>query len=167
MLAGTLWYLVVCVQGPIQSLPSVQEVTHFNNWVIGHAHAAVLGFSGFVALGGLWHILPLASGRKLYSARLANLQFGLLLFGIVGFFLVLTAAGLIQGASWKYGTALYRVLPSMAIYMALRAMLGIFIIAGAVVGVVNLVLTLTRGEPLAASQDASDAARGVSAEVRP
>jgi len=148
VLTGTLWYLLVCVQGPIQSLPSVQEITHFNNWVVGHAHAAVLGFAGFIALGGLWHVLPLVAGRKLYSRKLVNLQFALAMFGLVGFFLVLTTAGLIQGSAWANGVALYRVLPELSIYMILRAMLGVFIISGAMVGLANVVLTLRRGEPL-------------------
>ena len=70
VVAGTIWYLIVCTQGPLQSLPSVQKITHFTNWTIGHSHIAVLGFAGFLALGGMWHILPLATGRRLYSSRL-------------------------------------------------------------------------------------------------
>jgi cytochrome c oxidase cbb3-type subunit 1 len=147
VLVGTLWYLVTCVQGPIQSLPAVQRVTHFNNWTVGHAHIAVLGFAGFTALGGLWHVLPLVAKRPLYSNRLVFLQFGLLLFGLGGFFVVLTAAGLIQGTAWYYGETIYRTLPGLAPYMALRAMLGLFIITGAWVGLVNLVLTLRRRLP--------------------
>jgi len=148
VLFGTLWYLVVCTQGPIQSLPSVQKVTHFTNWVVAHAHIAVLGFSGFIALGGLWHILPLACGRKLWSTRLVSAQFGLVLFGIIGFFLVLTGAGLTQGLSWAAGVAHYRVLPQLSIYMILRASLGMFILTGATIGFYNVVMTLARGEPL-------------------
>lgn len=146
---GTLWYLITCVQGPIQSLPSVQRVTHFNNWTIGHAHIAVLGFSGFIALGALWHVLPLVTKRELYSPRLASLQFGLAMFGLSGFFVVLTAAGLIQGSAWLNGETVYRVLPTLAPYMALRAMLGVFIIMSAVIGFYNVVMTIRRGKPLA------------------
>jgi cbb3-type cytochrome c oxidase subunit I len=145
---GSLWYLVTCVQGPIQSLPSVQEITHFNNWTIGHAHAGVLGFAGFTALGALWHVLPLAAGRELYSRRLAGLQFGLVLTGLAGFFAVLTTAGLIQGSAWFHGETVYRVLPEIAPYMILRAALGLFIITAAGVGLYNVIMTLRRGKPL-------------------
>ena len=145
---GSLWYLVTCIQGPIQSLPSVQEYTHFNNWVIGHAHIAVLGFAGFSALGGLWHVLPLASGRKIYSQRLLGIQFVLVLAGIIGFFIVLTVAGLIQGGLWHSGEALYRVLPQLPIYMTARALLGILIISAAAVGLYNVIMTLRRGRPV-------------------
>ena len=151
-MVGTIWYLVTCIQGPIQSLPIVQQVTHFNNWTVGHAHIAVLGFSGFIALGALWHVLPLVTGRKLYSDKLVNLQFGLMLFGLVGFFVVLTMAGLIQGSAWQNGEVVYRVLPQIAVYMVLRAALGLFIITAAFVGLYNLIMTLRRGEPLAPSR---------------
>jgi cytochrome c oxidase cbb3-type subunit I len=147
VMAGTVWYLITCIQGPIQSLPSLQRVTHFNNWNIGHAHIAVLGFSGFIALGAMWHVLPLAAKRKVYSDRLVNLQFGLVMFGLAGFFAVLTIAGLIQGGGWYNAEMLYRVLPELPVYMGLRVVLGVLIITGAVVGFVNLIMTLKYGEP--------------------
>jgi cbb3-type cytochrome c oxidase subunit I len=152
VMAGSVWYLITCIQGPVQSLPSLQRVTHFNNWTVGHAHIAVLGFSGFIALGALWHILPLVTKRKVYSQRLVNLQFGLVLFGLTGFFIVLTIAGLIQGGAWYNAEMLYRVLPEIPVYMGLRALSGVFIITGAVVGLYNLVMTIFRGEPFEPSQ---------------
>lgn len=87
-----------CIQGPLQSLPSLQQVTHFNNWTIGHI--AILGFSGFIALGAMWYILPQVTHRKVYSGNLVYAQFWLVTFGLTGFFVVLTIAGLIQGHAW-------------------------------------------------------------------
>ena len=52
IIGGTVFYLLTCIQGPVQSLPSVQRVTHFTNWTIGHSHLAVLGFVGFMATRG-------------------------------------------------------------------------------------------------------------------
>ncbi len=146
---GAVWYLLVCLQGPMQSLPSVQRYIHFNNWVVGHAHIAVLGFSGFIALGGLWYFLPLVSGRRVYSMALANLQFWLVLIGVSGFFVVLTIAGLVQGSGWLNGETVYRVLPLISPYMGLRLAAGILIIVGAYVGLYNVIMTVTRGERIA------------------
>jgi cytochrome c oxidase cbb3-type subunit 1/cytochrome c oxidase cbb3-type subunit I/II len=143
---GVFWYLITCLQGPLQSLPSVQRYTHFNNWVIGHAHIAVLGFSGMIALGGLWYVLPLVSGRRVFSMNLANLQFWLVLVGISGFFGVLTIAGLIQGGAWANGETVYRALPLIAPYMGLRLAFGLLIVTGAFIGLYNVLMTLARGE---------------------
>jgi cytochrome c oxidase cbb3-type subunit I len=148
VILGSMWYLVTCVQGPMQSLPSVQQITHFTNWTIGHAHIAVLGFAGFIAIGTVWHILPLMVRRRIYSERLLRLQFGLVLIGISGFFVVLTIAGLLQGHAWRIGTGVYNVLPELAPYMIWRALLGLTIIASAFIGFFNLVMTCLKGEPL-------------------
>jgi cbb3-type cytochrome c oxidase subunit I len=152
IIAGTVFYLLTCIQGPVQSLPSVQRITHFTNWTIGHSHLAVLGFVGFMATGALWHVLPLITGRRLYSPALVNLQFSLMTFGVVGFLIVLTIAGLIQGHSWESGTAVVRVLPELAPYMAMRAAIGVSVLAASFVGLYNLVMTMTKGEPAGAPE---------------
>lgn len=148
MLVGTIWYAIVCIQGPLQSLAWVQRVTHFNNWVVGHAHIAVLGFTGFVALGGMYYVLPNVTGRKVYSERLVNAQYWLLLTGLVGIFVVLTAAGLIQGHVWLHGGTVYRSVPMLKPYMVLRLAAGMLVIAGAFVGLFNVIMTLRKGEPV-------------------
>jgi cytochrome c oxidase cbb3-type subunit I len=140
--AGSVWYLLTCLQGPLQSLPHVQRLTHFTNWVVAHAHMGVLGFSGMTALGGIYFILPRITGKPLYSKRLADLQYWLMLIGMAGFFTVLTAAGLIQGNGWLNGEALYRILPQLHVYMILRASFGVLIIGGACIGFYNILRSL-------------------------
>lgn len=132
IMLGIFWYLLTSAQGSLQSLPAVQKITHFNNWVIGHSHIAILGFTAFIAIGTVWHVLPLITRQKLFSEKLANLEFILIMTGLIGFFAVLTAAGLIQGEAWYNGETVYRVLPQINVYMALRTMFGIFIITGAI-----------------------------------
>lgn len=146
MMVGSIWYAIVCIQGPLQSIAWIQRVTHFNNWVIGHAHIAVLGFTGFIALGGMYYVLPGVTGRKVFSDRLVNLQYWLLLIGLIGFFIVLTSAGLIQGQSWNNGDTVYKTVPLMKPYMALRLAFGLPIIAGAFVGLYNVIMTLKYGK---------------------
>ncbi len=145
--AGLVWYFFVCIQGPFQSLPIVQRVTHFNNWVVAHSHIAVLGFSGFIALGGIYFIMPRIMGREMYNPKLIDLQYWMVLIGLTGFFIVLTALGLIQGNSWLNGETEYRLLPQIHMYFVIRAGLGLFIVAGAAIGLYNLLRTL-RGHHL-------------------
>lgn len=139
---GTVMYFFVSIQGSMMALPAVQRVTHFNNWVVGHAHIGVLGFAGMIALGGMYYILPRIAGRPLYSRFLADLQYWLVLIGVVGFAIVLTIAGLIQGNAWLNGEGIYRVLPEIHIYYVLRVAVGIFIVSGACIGFYNMLRTL-------------------------
>lgn len=153
VLAGTIWYFLTCIQGPLQSLPYLQQVTHFSNWTVGHAHIAILGFVAYIALGAMWHILPDMTGRRIYSLHLVNLQFWLITMGLIGFFIVLTIAGLIQGHAWHNGEMVYRVLPEIAVYMALRAAFGVSVIAASVIGLYNLVMTIRYGERFDPAQE--------------
>jgi len=139
---GTIFYFFVNIQGSMMALPHVQRITHFNNWVVGHAHIGVLGFAGVTALGGLYFILPRITGKPLYSRFLADVQYWLVLIGITGFALVLTTVGLIQGNAWYNGETLYRTLPEIQPYYILRASLGTFIMIGAYLGLYNVVRSL-------------------------
>jgi cytochrome c oxidase cbb3-type subunit 1 len=145
--SGTIMYFFVSIQGSMMALPDVQRVTHFNNWVVGHAHIGVLGFSGMIAIGGLYHVLPLMLRRPVYSLFLADLQYWLILIGVSGFAVVLTIAGLIQGNAWLNGETVYRVLSQIHVYYVIRASLGLMIFTGALIGVYNMVGTIWfRGE---------------------
>lgn len=139
---GTIMYFFVSIQGSMMSLPVVQRITHFNNWTVGHAHIGVLGFSGMIALGGLYYLLPKITGRPLYSRLLADVQYWLVLIGVVGFTVVLTIVGLIQGNSWYAGQVVYEILPAVHIYYVLRASIGLMIFTSAVIGFYNIVRTL-------------------------
>jgi cytochrome c oxidase cbb3-type subunit 1/cytochrome c oxidase cbb3-type subunit I/II len=139
---GTIFYFFVNIQGSMMALPHVQRITHFNNWVVGHAHIGVLGFAGVTALGGMYFILPRITGRPLYSKFLADVQYWLLLIGITGFAVVLTTAGLIQGNAWYNGETLYRTLPEIQPYYILRASLGTMIMISAYLGLYNMIRSL-------------------------
>ncbi len=139
---GTIMYFFVSIQGSMMSLPDVQRVTHFNNWVVGHAHMGVLGFAGMIALGGIYYVLPRMTGRPLYSRFLADLQYWLILIGVVGFTVVLTIAGLIQGNAWLNGETIYRILPEIHIYYVVRASLGLMVFSSAIIGLYNIIRSL-------------------------
>jgi cytochrome c oxidase cbb3-type subunit 1/cytochrome c oxidase cbb3-type subunit I/II len=139
---GTIMYFFVSIQGSMMSLPDVQRVTHFNNWVVAHAHIGVLGFAGMISLGGVYYVVPKLVGRPLFSRFLADFQYWMILIGVVGFTVVLTIAGLIQGNAWINGETIYRVLPEIHIYYVVRAALGLIIFSSAVLGFYNIIRTL-------------------------
>jgi cytochrome c oxidase cbb3-type subunit 1 len=139
---GTIMYFFVSIQGSMMALPDVQRVTHFNNWVVAHAHVGVLGFAGMIALGGIYYILPRITGKPLYSRFLADFQYWIILIGVIGFTVVLTIVGLIQGNAWLNGETVYRILPEMHVYYITRASLGLMIFSSAVLGFYNIVRSM-------------------------
>lgn len=139
---GTIMYFFVSIQGSMMSLPDVQRVTHFNNWVVAHAHIGVLGFAGMIALGGIYYVVPRISGRPLFSPLLADFQYWMVLIGMVGFTIVLTIAGLLQGNAWLNGETVYRVLPEIHVYYVVRAGLGLMIFSSALLGFYNITRSL-------------------------
>jgi cbb3-type cytochrome oxidase subunit 1 len=139
---GTILYLVVCIQGPFQSLPIVQRITHFTHWIPAHAHLAVLGFVGMIGWGTFYYLLPQITGRPIYSERLANLHYWLMFMGVVSMMVVLTISGLIQGHAWYHGEGVYRVLPSTFLYNVMRLMAGSLIITSSFVGIYNTFRTV-------------------------
>jgi len=139
---GTIMYFFVSIQGSMMALPDVQRVTHFNNWVVAHAHVGVLGFAGMITLGGIYYILPKIAKKPLYSRFLADFQYWMILIGVVGFTVVLTIVGLIQGNAWLNGETVYRILPEMHVYYVTRAALGVMIFSSASLGFYNIIRTL-------------------------
>jgi cbb3-type cytochrome oxidase subunit 1 len=98
-----------------------------------------------IALGGLYYMLPRITGKPIYSGLLADVQYWLLVIGMAGFFMVLTAGGLVQRNSWLNGETVYRTLPMIHIYFILRAALGLMIIGAAFIGLYNVIRTI-RGD---------------------
>jgi cytochrome c oxidase cbb3-type subunit I len=139
---GTIMYFFVSIQGSMMALPDVQRVTHFNNWVIAHAHVGVLGFAGMIALGGIYYLLPRMTGKPLYSRFLADFQYWMILIGVVGFTVVLTIVGLIQGNAWLNGETVYRILPEMHMYYIARASIGLMIFSSAILGLYNILRSI-------------------------
>ena len=160
--AGTIFYFFTSTEGTLLALPSVERITHFTNWVVGHSHLGLLGFTGFIACGAGYGALREMYG-EIWSERLANLQYWLMLIGIVGFTLVLDDAGSIQGNAWRNGEAVYRVLPELMNDYILRAILGCFIVTGAAIQVYNYLKTAqaTRRPALSTAAAASVLEPGV------
>jgi len=143
LLTGAFFYLTVSFQGSIQSLMSVNRFVHFTQWVVAHAHLALLGAFGFIAAGTLTYMVPQIARRPLWSRNLADAQYWLMLLGITGFFWSLTAAGLAQSSAWvTEGLQVTRAYTVVKPYFYLRTVFGGMIVIGAVMQLVNLVQTV-------------------------
>src|SRR5258705_9274170 len=93
---GTVFYLIVSIQGSVQAQMAVNQSVHFSDWVVGHSHLAMLGFATFSAAGGVihaWQRIPWAR----YNATMLGWAYWLLVAGVGIMVSGLTVAGLVGG----------------------------------------------------------------------
>jgi len=140
-----VFYGLATFEGPMLAIKSVNAVSHFTEWTIGHVHSGALGWNALVTFGALYFLLPRLVGRELHSARLANIHFVLAIAGILLYTLSMWGAGVTQGLLWlslddagevKYTFA--EVMRAIAPYYQLRLLAGILFLAGTVLMAWNL-----------------------------
>src|SRR5437762_1975864 len=148
VIVGTIFYFVTCIQGPMQAIQGFNRLIHFTNWIVGHAHLALLGTFSFWAMGAVYYIIPVTLKRRIYNPGLAEVQFWVLLSGFLLMMLSLQIGGLIQGAAWLSGDAVYKVLPEIKPYLTARAISGALIVIAGVMQAWNLYKTVTVGAPM-------------------
>ena len=97
LIVGSIMYLVGCFQGSTEALRSLQQPTHFTDFVISHSHLTVFGTFVVWAIGGALYVWPRVTGSELWSFKLGNWGFWLITVGISAMGLILSAQGLQQG----------------------------------------------------------------------
>ncbi len=152
LIAGTTFYLLTCFQGPMHSLRTVNAIVSKTDWIVGHAHMAVLGAFSFFAIAGMLFAVPLMVRRPLYSAKLAQQSFWLMFTGGLIYFVSLWIGGFIQGLQWNNPTIPFiDTVIAMRPYWIARAFSGVIIFAGVVLFFYNIIQTIKGGvKPVAA-----------------
>jgi cytochrome c oxidase cbb3-type subunit 1 len=134
-------YLVGCFQGSTEALRSVQQPTHFTDFVISHAQLTVFGTFVVWAIAGLVYVFPRLYGTELWSFKLGNWSFWLITFGISVMGLTLTAQGLQQGFMWMAGIEWLDSINTIKAYWLVRTLSGISMDIGMTLLVYNLLRT--------------------------
>ena len=150
MIVGTIFYFITCVQGPFQSIQGFNRLIHFTNWIVGHAHLALLGTFSFWLMGAIYYIVPVTLRRRIYSPGMAEVQFWLVTFGFLLMMLSLQIGGLIQGAAWMQGATVPATVPMLKPYFIIRAISGALIVLSGIVQAWNIYKTVTAGERIVA-----------------
>ncbi len=97
---GITFYGMSTFEGPMLSVKSVNALSHYTDWTIGHVHAGALGWNGFMAFGMIYWLAPRLYQTKLHSIAQANLHFWLATAGILVYAISMYVAGLTQGLMW-------------------------------------------------------------------
>ena len=125
LIVGSVFYLAGCFQGSVEALRSVQEPTHFTDFVIGHSHLTIFGTFILWSVAGVLYVWPRLAGAPLASFRLANWGFWLITLGIGSMALVLSAQGLQQGYMLMAGAEFLDTVVAIKPYWWLRTFTGL------------------------------------------
>ncbi|MEZ5294602.1 MAG: cytochrome-c oxidase, cbb3-type subunit I [Vicinamibacterales bacterium] len=101
MVVAVTYYGMSTFEGPMMSIKSVNAVSHFTDWTIGHVHAGALGWNAFLSFGILYWVVPRLWKTPLYSQRLATLHFWVATVGLIGYQVSMWVAGITQWAMWR------------------------------------------------------------------
>ncbi len=138
LLFGSIFYVITCTQGPMQAQVFMQKIIHFTDWVIAHAHLALLGVFTFWNFAAIYLLWEKWSGRKLNRA-LSEWHFWLTTIGFLLYFIPLTAAGLLQGFFWKQPSVDFMESVRASIpFWWIRSFSGLVIVTGQFVFAWNL-----------------------------
>jgi cytochrome c oxidase cbb3-type subunit 1 len=150
MVMALAFYGMSTFEGPMLSIKSVNSLSHYTDWTIGHVHSGALGWNGMITFAALYYLTPrLWNRQRLYSLRMVNWHFWLATIGIVFYASSMWVAGVMQGLMWReYGTDGYLIyafadaVKAMHPYYIIRATGGLLYLAGAVIMVVNIWRTI-------------------------
>jgi cytochrome c oxidase cbb3-type subunit 1 len=141
------------------SIKTVNALSHYTDWTVGHVHSGALGWVGLVSIGSLYHLIPRMFGRKqMYSIRAMELHFWLATIGIVLYIAAMWIAGVMQGLMWRAtnpdGTLVYSFVESVKAtypFYVIRLGGGVMYLSGMLIMAWNVVKTVQVGkaEPVA------------------
>jgi cytochrome c oxidase cbb3-type subunit 1 len=166
------FYGMSTFEGPLMSIKSVNALSHYTDWTIGHVHSGALGWVGFVSFGALYCLAPQMFGRKqLYSLRLVNWHFWLATLGIVLYVAAMWVSGIMQGLMWRaydnLGFLQYSFAETVAAmhpFYVIRVLGGLLYLSGALIMAYNLWRT-ARGDVAAPAEQPVAAAAPASAQA--
>ncbi len=149
VITGFAAYVLVSYQGSHQALRSINLLTHFTQYVPGHAHLSLLFFSASTIMGAIYYVIPRMLNIRIFSRTLANVQYGMYVIGFTFFFAGFLLVGSTQGAGWVHeGLPVWTVLPGLQPYMALRAAGGSVLWASFLVFAFNVFATVIVRKPM-------------------
>ena len=98
---GITFYGLQTLQGPTQGLRTLNAFFHYTDWVVGHVHMGTMGWVTMIISASFYYMIPRITGNDLYSVRLANTHFWLILAGQLVWTITMWIGGIQQGAMWK------------------------------------------------------------------
>jgi cytochrome c oxidase cbb3-type subunit I len=138
MIVSLSFYGMSTFEGPMMSIKTVNALSHYTDWTIGHVHSGALGWVAMMSIGALYSLIPRLMGEKLmHSVKAVDVHFWVSTIGIVLYISSMWIAGVMQGLMWRAfnddGTLTYTFIETIAAtkpYYAIRLLGGTLFLAG-------------------------------------
>jgi len=159
LVVSVAFYGMSTFEGPLMSIRSINALSHYTDWGIGHVHSGSLGWVAFVSFGALYCLIPWVFNRKLYSLKLVDWHFWIATIGIVFYISAMWVAGIMQGLMWRAYTdqgfleySFVETTQAMHPMYVIRALGGAMFVTGMLIMIYNIAKTLA--SPALAPADA-------------
>ena len=150
LVVSVAFYGMATFEGPLMSIKTVNSLSHYTDWTIGHVHSGALGWVAYVSFGALYCMVPWLWNRPgLYSLRLVSWHFWISTIGIVLYITSMWVAGILQGLMWRAYTNLgfleysfVETVQAMHPFYIIRALGGGLFLVGTLIMAWNLYKTI-------------------------
>jgi len=147
------FYGMSTFEGPMMSIKTVNALSHYTEWTIGHVHSGALGWVAMITIGSMYYLIPRLFGREeMYSVKLITLHFWVATIGVVLYIAAMWIAGVAQGLMWRAsnpdGTLTYsfaQVLNAMYPFYTIRLLGGLMFFSGMLIMAYNVWRTVSAG----------------------
>ena len=156
------FYGMSTFEGPMMAIKTVNALSHYTDWTIGHVHSGALGWVAMVSIGSLYHLIPVLFGHgRMYSTNLVNVHFWLATIGTVLYIVSMWISGVMQGLMWRAvnadGTLTYSFVESVEAsypFYFVRFIGGCFFLTGMFIMAFNVIKTVRAKESMPALAEA-------------
>lgn len=153
MITALSFYGMSTFEGPMMSLKSVNALSHYTDWTVGHVHSGALGWVAMISIASFYHMIPRLWNTTLYSLQLVYTHFFLATIGTVLYITALWVSGIGQGlmlrAFDEYGNLAYTFVETVAFMhgpLVARVVAGLFFLSGMLVMAYNIYMTIARAK---------------------
>ena len=163
LVVSVAFYGMSTFEGPAMSIKTVNSLSHYTDWTVGHVHSGALGWVAYVSFGALYCMIPwLWNKREIYSLRLVNWHFWISTLGIVLYITAMWVSGILQGLMWRTYTpqgyleySFIETVAAMHPFYVIRGLGGVLFITGYLLMIYNVWMTIVAGEEVAPSSQPS------------
>jgi len=154
LIVSLSFYGMSTFEGPMMSIKTINALSHYTDWTVGHVHSGALGWVAFITIGSMYYLIPRLFGRtEMWSVRLITVHFWIATLGVVLYIAAMWIAGVMQGLMWRAtnsdGTLTYAFAEAVKAtypFYAIRLAGGVLFLAGMLLMAWNVMRTIAIGK---------------------